>query len=104
MSLANVIVLALATWRIASLLAYEDGPYNILVKFRFKLGIGYDEYANQVGTSMIAKLFMCVWCLSLWVGLIVTLLYICLQDIALFALLPFALSAVAIIIHTKTED
>jgi hypothetical protein len=48
----------LATWRITHLLANEDGPADLIVRFRARLGNG-----------IAAKLMDCFQCLSLWVAL-----------------------------------
>jgi hypothetical protein len=45
----------LATWRIAHLLAYEDGPRDILVRLRTRLGDG-----------SLGRLVDCFQCVSLW--------------------------------------
>ena len=47
----------LATWRIAHLLAYEDGPWFVLVRLRRALGRGF-----------IAALWDCLQCSSLWIA------------------------------------
>lgn len=47
----------LATWRITHLLAKEDGPADLVVRFRARLGHG-----------MAGKLMDCFECLSLWVA------------------------------------
>lgn len=48
---------ALAAWRITHLLAYEDGPADLIVKFRAWLGPGF-----------FGKLMDCFNCLSFWVA------------------------------------
>jgi hypothetical protein len=52
----------LATWRITHLLANEDGPADLIVRFRARLGNG-----------VVAKLMDCFQCLSLWVALPIAL-------------------------------
>lgn len=47
----------LATWRVAHLLAYEDGPFDVLARIRHRLGSGW------VGT-----LIDCFRCLSVWIA------------------------------------
>ncbi len=49
---------ALATWRITHLLAREDGPGDILFRWRRSLGDGF-----------FGKLLDCFYCLSVWVAL-----------------------------------
>ena len=45
----------LATWRVTHLLVREDGPGDIIVRFRGRLGSGF-----------FGKLMDCFYCLSLW--------------------------------------
>ena len=56
--LARFAVASLATWWIAHLLAYEDGPGDLLVRLRAWLS-----------HSFWGKLMDCFNCLSLWVAL-----------------------------------
>jgi hypothetical protein len=53
----SVLLALLATWRMTHLLAKEDGPADIIVKFRAKLGNG-----------LLGKLLDCFYCLSIWVA------------------------------------
>lgn len=48
---------ALATWRVTHLIAAEDGPWDLVLKLRSKLG------ASLLGTWMD-----CFQCLSLWIA------------------------------------
>jgi hypothetical protein len=48
---------ALAVWRITHLFNAEDGPWDLLVKFR-----------RALGTGMAGGLLDCFYCLSLWVS------------------------------------
>ena len=54
----SFILAVLATWRITHLLASEDGPADLIVRFRARLGNG-----------LAAKLIDCFQCLSLWVAI-----------------------------------
>ena len=47
----------LATWRVTHLLASEDGPFDIIVRFR-----------ELLGRSIAGKLIDCFKCLSLWIA------------------------------------
>ncbi|MBS1523379.1 MAG: hypothetical protein JST50_20430 [Bacteroidetes bacterium] len=47
----------LAVWRIAHLLSQEDGPFDIVIKFRKLFGYGF-----------FGTLLDCFYCLSLWVA------------------------------------
>jgi hypothetical protein len=48
---------ALATWRITHLLSDEDGPGDVVVRLRLRLGSGF-----------WGSLMDCFYCLSLWVA------------------------------------
>src|SRR5215469_14492556 len=47
----------LATWRVTHLLAREDGPADIIARFRGRLGDGF-----------FGKLMDCFYCLSFWIA------------------------------------
>jgi hypothetical protein len=51
------VLAVLATWRVTHLLASEDGPADIIVRFR-----------NLLGHSLAGKLMDCFNCLSLWIA------------------------------------
>jgi hypothetical protein len=67
------LILCLVTWRISSLLVDEPAPFELLSKFRRKIGVKYDANGNAIGENELAKLFTCVWCASIWVGWFVAL-------------------------------
>jgi hypothetical protein len=48
----------LAVWRLTHLLSKEDGPWDLLRRFRVQLGNG-----------LWGDLFSCFYCLSIWVAL-----------------------------------
>jgi len=51
------VLAVLATWRVTHLLSGEDGPADLIVRFRRRLGAGF-----------IGKLLDCFQCLSFWVA------------------------------------
>ncbi len=53
------ILSALAVWRICHLLAFEDGPWDVVIKARLKLA-----------DSMLGKAMNCVSCSSVWVAFV----------------------------------
>jgi len=53
----GLVLAVLATWRVTHLLASEDGPADIIVRFRVLLG-----------QSFAGKLMDCFNCLSLWIA------------------------------------
>ena len=51
------VLAVLATWRITHLLASEDGPWDLVVRLRARLG-----------RSFAGSLMDCFYCLSVWVA------------------------------------
>lgn len=51
------VLAVLATWRVTHLLANEDGPADLVVRFRARLGHG-----------LAGSLIDCFHCLSLWIS------------------------------------
>lgn len=94
-----LLILALATWRLSSLLACEDGPADILVKLRLRLGVKYDKESKPYGTNGLAKGIICVWCSSIWIGAAWALLWYAWPQSAPWLALPFALSAGAALVE-----
>lgn len=92
------LILTLATWRITSLLVNEYGPFNLLERLRYRLGVRYDEDLRRIGTNVVSEAFTCVWCLSVWVGLVLSVALYAMPVWSVWLLLPFALSAGAIVI------
>jgi len=97
MILTTFIYLALAAWRIASLIANEDGPWMMFKRFREQAEKWCMKYpfCRELG---LYELVSCEWCNSVWIGAILTLLYLWLDGAILYLALPFALSTVVIII------
>lgn len=52
--MTDLIILALATWRISYMLVHESGPWSIFDRIR----------ARASGT--IGDLFECIYCISIW--------------------------------------
>lgn len=103
MNALHLIILTLATWRLSSLLAAEEGPYNLFGKFRILVGIHY--IGQRVDArGQLAKLFSCTWCLSVWIGAIASVAYYYLREPIVWIALPFALSAAAIIVGKFVES
>ena len=97
MSLNIFFYLALGAWRLASLVANEDGPWHIFKRIRQQAEQWCKQYkfCSDLG---LYELFSCEWCNSIWIGTGLTLLYLWLGDAILYIAMPLALSTVAIII------
>jgi hypothetical protein len=51
--------MALATWRLSSLVVYEDGPLAMFVRLR--------------SVRALDGVTSCLWCTSVWTGLLIVL-------------------------------
>ena len=97
--LVAVVVLGLATWRLASMLATEEGPWSIFERLRRRIGIRRGDEGVPYAESELAKGLMCVWCNSVWIGAAMTIFYVLLGDVVMYLTMPLALSAVAVIVE-----
>ena len=102
MSLNIFLYLSLAAWRLASLVANEDGPWLIFKRIRQRAEQGCKKYkfCNELG---LHELFSCEWCNSVWIGMALTLLYLWIGESILYIALPLALSTVVILIKYLVE-
>jgi hypothetical protein len=90
-------ILSLAAWRLASLVANEDGPWRMFKRLRQSAEQLCKRYrfCSELG---LYELFSCEWCNSIWIGAGLTLLYLWIGESILYIALPLALSTVAIIL------
>tara|TARA_R110002096_G_scaffold219076_1_gene407386 strand:- start:157 stop:492 length:336 start_codon:yes stop_codon:yes gene_type:complete len=91
-----ILCLALPAWRVSSLLRFEDGPFEILFKFRKLIKINEDKYPQ----NMITGIFTCTACFSVWLGFASWGLVL----IPLEYLLPFIIIGNAASIYILLED
>jgi hypothetical protein len=103
MDITTFLILSLANWRISSMLSNPDehGLYEIFDRFRYWIGIRQIMGTEREGQNEIAKLFMCLWCLSIWIGIIQTILWLTIPVYTTWIMIPFALSAVVILFEAK---
>ena len=113
--LITVLLISIANWRISNMVQYEDGPFDIFIKFRNLIGLTKvedlplneqllypeDEFVHD--GNFFAKLVECIWCLSIWVGFGLYL-YLGLTKIIKkpwILIYTFVSSAITILIATK---
>ena len=102
MSLSIFFYLALAAWRLASLVANEDGPWSVFKRLRGRAEEWCKRYrfCRELG---LYELVACEWCNSVWIGAGLTALYLLIGETILYLALPLALSTVVIIIKYLVE-
>lgn len=68
MPLTDLLIIALAAWRLAYMLTSEDGPLAVFKRARDTLmkRAMNNDYDLQPGTW--GALFSCVYCMSIWTG------------------------------------
>lgn len=99
----DLLIAALATWRLSAMLSYERGPADVFVRIRERLGVYHDDDGVKIGTSgaFAADLVDCLWCLSPWVAVGVMAITALGLRVVLY---PFALSAAAIGVERLARD
>lgn len=105
----DFVLLALATWRISNMLVKEDGPSHVFERLRYRLGIRRDQdnpdvtYAKDPD-SFFATLFLCPWCLSVWIaGLFVGVYFFARRAAKWLSYIP-ALSAITCMIDATLKS
>lgn len=111
MTLVEFVVIALATWRVATFI-YDDkwsGPFDILHRVRYLIGIRYDQQSRKVVAAKprwrvpIADMHLCIYCMSAWYGLAATVLWLLFRDVAFYVALPFAIATVVAVVQRVTR-
>lgn len=100
MTFVQFLLFGMATWRIASLLVAEDGPFYVFRKFRTRVGILHDGNGipYQFPDGFFPQLLSCVWCTSIWVGFGWTVFFMIFPDLATKIATMFSFSTTAILL------
>lgn len=96
----GLVLVALAAWRVTSLLVEEEGPWDIFCKMRHALGVRYDAHSQAYGLNVVGKALCCVWCTSVWVGTAGALCLLLAPTLTVMLSLPLAFSAMAILLNS----
>ncbi len=89
-------LVSLATWRVSSLFAREDGIFDLFLRFRMLLGTEFNKASEEVGTGWLSKGILCVWCNSIWFGALGAFLLT--ENWLMWVIYLLALSAMAVLI------
>jgi hypothetical protein len=93
-----VLILIVAAWRASSLLVYETGPFGFFSWLRDRVGVKYNEFSLPYGTWFLPKVFACIDCMSVWVGIGFATAYYFIPDVILVLSLGLCLSMTSIVI------
>lgn len=77
--MTDFIILILAIWRLSYMLVYERGPFAIFDRWRDLIRIKEVEMTTQTSygefkekkrapTNELGQLFVCIYCLSIWIA------------------------------------
>lgn len=103
----SLITLPLAIWRLSNMFADTDqeGLFNSLDWIRNRSGVTYKDYPSYGQYNQpygepgsIAALMLCLYCSSIWFGVIFSIMLFCSTKLTFFVSLPFALSSMTIFI------
>lgn len=67
------VIIALAGWRLAYMLTNEDGPGDILGRYRRSLA---DPDCGPIKPGSLDKLWSCVYCMTFWTTLEMALMWV----------------------------
>jgi hypothetical protein len=91
LSIGRFVLVSLAVWRVTHLLAEEDGPGDVVVRLRARLG-----------DSIAGRAMDCFFCLSLWIAAPFAVLLA--GDVLTWGLMWLALSGAACLLERATES
>lgn len=106
--LEPLIIVSLASWRLAFFLVNERGLFRIGDGIRWLAGVRVEErvtavggiaYPHQTADSETAKLFTCMYCMTVWTPLLYLLWH---TDYAVVVWL-LAIAALSLLIHKVHE-
>lgn len=64
----QMILIGLASWRMAHLLTFEEGPG--LIFMRLRTAVGVKEGPGEQSSGFFPLAFSCMWCMSVWTTLL----------------------------------
>ena len=87
----DLLLCGLATWRISNIIIHE----RIARPVRRIIGISDTEPYVE---TLLTELFECVWCLSVWVSLVLISLLLLVPSIGIVIVYIFSLSTIAVLL------
>lgn len=102
MTLLDILTASVATWRFTHMVLTENGPFRVFRRIRERFGVVYAQDDEHQIVSFKYEVLTCPWCMSVWVGMVVTLLQFS-SPKARWLLLPFVYSAGSVFIGKLME-
>jgi hypothetical protein len=105
LTVVDYLIMLLASWRLTRLFVYDNITRFLREQFLdvVKVGRGYRLEIPKAGPRrLLADLFACPWCMSIWTSALVVFLYV-LTEYAVFPLVLLGLSAVVSFLQIGTN-
>lgn len=101
----QLVVLALATWRVSSLFVNEDGPFDMFFHLRmWSIRLWpWLKTESGVPNNFFAQLLSCVWCFSIYAGAFWVVFYLLSPRIAILTAIALDLSTITIVLNLLVE-
>ena len=74
MSLLDLVILGLATYRLARLITVDEGPAQLFFRLRYRMGV-YDLGENGQPASAWGRAFECPHCIGVYVAMVLWAIY-----------------------------
>lgn len=101
----HLVVIALAATRLSTLLQNDYGLFGVFEKLRVLVGVNENKEGGIVGEdgqpNQLAAILSCIYCISLWVSIFLTVGYYFFPVQVFWICLPFALSQLVILVEMK---
>ncbi len=69
----ETLIIGLAAWRLAALLSYERGPFDVFRRLRTRMGFEHDPASGEPSSwpqNGFAQVLSCIWCLGLYMAVL----------------------------------
>ncbi len=102
----TLVIAALFVYRLARMVAVEAGPHLFPSEPRGLFARLRQAATDQFGqdgepANFLGSLLSCPWCLSVWIGIAVTLYLLLMPSWGTWLLLPLALSGAAGLLYSR---
>lgn len=89
----DLVLIALAAWRLSVFVTSERGPWDFMVKIRGWFDVQHDDTGTITSqpSSGIGQLLTCVWCFSWWAIVIVAAIALFISMLPVFLLATWAM-------------
>lgn len=99
MTFLDLLIVGLACWRMSSMIVDEEGPWHVFLRVRDWVGVDDGYGGVYPDDEWYKKIFECIWCCSVWVGLGFAVSYYISPFFTVLLSFPLAVSAFAILFH-----